>query len=194
MSHKIVPFLALFVCLALIMPALNCAPRDPLTETVIKADLIALGTITDNRTDVVTIVSDNSTGKRAYTIFTLSVEKVIKGNPDTKEVLIKVEGGPIGEAYQVPTGAYFAISDRILALLQLKEDNIYTIPYAGIVWFESTTTGAKSIERLPDSIGRIAKNMLVQDIPIAMDETISMPAGPVKRPDGVNCRLLIPRN
>ena len=117
---------------------------DPMTDMVIKADLIVLGTITEKRYDVVTIVSENSTGKFAYTLFTLSVEKVIKGNPDTKEVSIKVEGGPIGEVYQLPTGAYFSISDRVLVLLHLEEGNVYTKPYGGIVWSESPAIGAKS--------------------------------------------------
>jgi hypothetical protein len=182
MIHKIVPFLALFVCLALIMPALSCAPRDPLTDTVIKADLIVLGTITDNRTEVVTIVSGNTTGKFAYTFFTLSVEKVIKGNPDTKEVLIKVEGGPIGDVYQGPTGAYFSISDRILAALHLEEDNIYTVPHAGIVWYESPAIGAKSIVGLPESIGRIIQIMVANNIPVALPHS-EWPPLPVPVPE-----------
>jgi hypothetical protein len=169
MIHKIVPLLGLFVCLAMIMPALSCAPCDPLTHTVIKADLIVLGTITDNRTEVVTVMSGNTTGKFAYTFFTLSVEKVIKGNPDTKEVLIKVEGGPIGGGvYQGPTGAYFLLQDRILASLHLEEDNVYIIPSSGVVWSERPTIGAKSIVGLQESIGRIIQIMLANNIPIAL--------------------------
>lgn len=107
---------------------------NQLKDPVAKADLIALGTITDKKYEVVSVGlnTDNVPGKFAYTIFTLSVEKVIKGNPDTKEVLIKVKGGPIGQVYQVPTGAYFSISDRMLALLHLEEDNVYTLPYWGM--------------------------------------------------------------
>ena len=89
--------------------------RDPLKSPVAKADLIALDTITDKKYEVVNagLCADNVTpGKFAYTIFTLSVEKVVKGNLATKEMLIKVAGGPIGEVYQAPTGAYFSISDH----------------------------------------------------------------------------------
>jgi hypothetical protein len=161
--------LILMLFFSIISSFIGCAPRDPLTETVIKADLIVLGTVTDNSTEVVTIVSENSTGKRAYTFFTLSVEKVIKGNPDTKKVLIKVKGGPLGgEEYQEPTGAYFYIADRILVLLNLEEGNVYTLPYASIVWSESPAIGAKSIESLSYSIGRIIQIMRENNIPIAL--------------------------
>ncbi len=66
--------------------------RDPLAEPTVKADLIVLGTITDQMYEVITVggspqktnlTSDNistdniNLGKSAYTIFTLSVEKVI---------------------------------------------------------------------------------------------------------------------
>jgi hypothetical protein len=178
-------FLILLLLFTTIPYPRGCALRDPLTETVIKADLIVLGTITDNRTEVVTIVSGNTTGKFAYTFFTLSVEKVIKGNPDTKEVLIKVEGGPIGGGvYQGPTGAYFSISDRVLAMLHLEEGNIYTIPYSGVVWSESPTIGAKSIVGLPESIGRIIQIMGENNIPIALphSEWPPLPVPPVSPP------------
>jgi hypothetical protein len=162
-------FLVLMVFFSIIPSLIGCAPRDPLTDTVIKTDLIVLGTITDNSTEVVTVISDNSTGKFAYTFFTLSVEKVIKGNPDTKEVLIKVEGGPIGGGvYQGPTGAYFLLQDRILASLHLEEDNVYIIPSSGVVWSERPTIGAKSIVGLQESIGRIIQIMLANNITIAL--------------------------
>jgi len=106
-------FFVLMLLLCIVPPLTGCAPTDPLTDEVIKADLIALGTITDNRSEVVNVVSGNRTGKFAYTLFTLSVEKVIKGDPLTKEVIIRVSGGYMGDGtYQGPTGAYFSISDH----------------------------------------------------------------------------------
>jgi hypothetical protein len=153
---------------------------------VIKADFIVLGNITDNRTEVVTVVSGNTTGKFAYTFFTLSIEKVIKGDPDIKEVLIKTEGGPIGEVYQVPTGAYFSISDRVFALLHREEDNVYTLLYGGMPWFESTATGVTSRVNLPDSIGRIIQIMIANNIPVALPASewpplpVPVPASPPK--------------
>jgi len=177
--------LILMLFFSIISSFIGCAPPDPLTETVIKADLIVLGTITDNRTDVVTIVSDNSTGKRAYTLFTLSVEKVIKGNPDTKEVLIKVKGGPISsDVYQVPIEGYFSISDRLLAALHLEANNVYTIPSSGLVWCERPTIGARPLESLSDSIGRVIQTMIENNVPIALprSEWPPLPVGPVSPP------------
>jgi hypothetical protein len=102
--------------------------KDPFKAQVTKADLIALGTITQQKYDIQTeiICADNEfTRKGAYTVFTLSVEKVIKGNPDTKSASIKVEGGPINGMYQLPTGRYFRISDHVLVGLIRQKGNVY---------------------------------------------------------------------
>jgi len=161
-------------------PSIYIGP-DPLTDTVLKADLIVLGTITDKRYEVVTVKSGNVTGKFAYTIFTLSVEKVIKGAPDTKEVLIKVEGGPIGDIYQAPTGWYFSISDRVLLSLNKGDDNIYSLPYLGVLWIK----GSKVISNpeLQDMMGRVCKILRENNIPISLDEPCPEPAEPVLRPN-----------
>jgi hypothetical protein len=164
---------------------IQCAPSDTLTETVIKSDLIVLGSITDNRTEVVTVLSEHP-GKFAYTIFTLSVEKVIKGNPDINEVLIKVEGGAIGEVDQVSTGVYFLMSDRILVALHLEEDNVYTVLPSGLVWAERPTIGATPVQSLPDSIRRIIQIMMAHNIPIVLPASewpsmfVPVPVSPAK--------------
>ena len=177
-------FLILMLFFSIISAFIGCAPRDPLTDTVVKADLIVLGTITDNRTEVVTVVSGNTTGKFAYTFFTLSMDKVIKGDPDTREVLIKTEGGPMDDVYQGPTGPYFLISDRILSALHLEEDNVYTIPSSGVFWVEQPSIGAKSIVGLQESIGRIIQIMTANNIPVALphSEWPPMPVHPVSPP------------
>jgi hypothetical protein len=172
------------------------SPPDPLTDMVIKADLIVLGTITDKKYEIVTVSpTDNASqeakagepksgststenitlGKFTYTIFTLSVEKVIKGDPTTKQVFIKTIGGE-------EVGSYFLFKDRILALLNRLDDNIYTVPRYGIMWFESPTARAESVVKLQDAIGRILKIMTVNNIPIALppSEWPPLPAtGPV---------------
>jgi hypothetical protein len=178
----------LLTCLIILAGAIalmaSCIYHDPLTDPVIKADFIVLGNITDNRTEVVTVVSGNTTGKFAYTFFTLSVEKVIKGDPSIKEVIIRVKGGPIGEVYQVPTEGYFSISDRLLALLHFEEGNVYTLPNSGLLWFESPAIGAKSTVGLPESMGRIIQIMLANNIPIALphSEWPPLPVPPVSPP------------
>jgi hypothetical protein len=179
-------FLVLMLFLFIIPSLIGCAPPDPLTDTVIKADLIVLGTITEKRYDVVTIVSENSTGKLAYTFFTLSVEKVIKGDPDTKEVLIKVEGGPIGEVYQAPTGGYFLISDHVLLSLIREDADVYTLFAAprrgreipihgggGVLWIQGETISSIPLEEI---MGRICKILRVNRIPISLNEPCPEPA------------------
>jgi len=136
-------------------------PPDPLTDTVIKADLIVLGTITDKKYDVVTIESGNVTGKFTYTIFTLSVEKVIKGDPNTTQVFIKTIGGE-------EVGSHFLIRDRILTLLNHENDNVYTVLGDGIQWFESPSARANSVVKLQDAVGRILQIMKANNIPIAL--------------------------
>ncbi len=145
---------------------------DPLTDVVSHSDLIVLGTITDKRYEVVQVggKSDNWTpGKYAYTIFTLSVEKVIKGDPSTKEVLIRLAGGPIGEKYQLPIEGrwYFRISDHLLLSLKREDTNMYTLFHPGVLWIQGSAMSTTSLQEV---MGRVAKNMLAQNIPIALDE------------------------
>ncbi len=85
-----------------------------LKDLVVKSDYIVMGTVADKKVEVVTVGEGKLAGKRAYTIFTLSVEKVIKGDPDTKEVLIRVEGGRTRNFWQPPMGPYFSIPDKVL--------------------------------------------------------------------------------
>ncbi len=155
--------------------------QDPLTDAVVKSDLIVLGNITDKQYEVVTVESENITGKFTYTVFTLTVEKVVKGDPDTKEVLIKVEGGPIGDVYQAPTGWYFSISDRVLLSLNKGDDNIYSLPYPGVLWIK----GSKVISNpeLQNMMGCVCKILRENNIPISLDEPCPEPAEPVLRPN-----------
>jgi hypothetical protein len=165
---------------------------DPLTDTVIGADLIALGTITDNRTDVVTLVSENGTGKLAYTLFTLSVEKVIKGDPSIKEAIIRVPGGYIGDGvYQLPTEDYFRISDHVLVSLIHEDADVYTLFAAprrgkwipihgdsGILWIQGSAMSRVPLEEI---MGRICKILRINGIPNSLNEPCPEPASPPKQ-------------
>jgi hypothetical protein len=175
----------------------NEIQKDPLKAPVEKADLIALGTITNNKYEIADELSaDNCySRKSAYTSFTLSVEKVIKGNTDAKEVLIRVEGGPIGGKYLLPTGRYFRISDHVLVGLIEQKDGAYTLfetpqynngkfsrSNDSVFWIHGITISRASLK---ETTGRIVKIMLAQNIPVALKEPVPMPAEAVKRPDGV---------
>jgi len=183
------------------------SPPDPLTDIVVKADLIVLGTITDKKYEIVTVglkskesnlAGDNTTqeakageldcnnintnnitpGKFTYTIFTLSIEEMIKGDPTTKQVFIKVIGGLAGSPGPEPPGPYFSITDRILTLLNRLDDNVYTVPYGGIQWIESPSIGAKSVVKLQDAIGHVIQIMKANNIPISLKITYLPPVPP----------------
>jgi hypothetical protein len=165
---------------------------DPFEDRVVKSDLIVYGTITDREYDIVTVKSANSTGEFTYTIFTLSVEKVIKGDPSTKQVPIKVVGGLEGTPGPLPTGPYFSITDKILVCLIKEAGNGYTLfplsPF-GVLWVESGETPQPIIIRngiemnLEKWIGEVIMIMQNNNIPIALDEPIPIPAEPIKRPE-----------
>lgn len=180
-------FLVLMLFFPIIASLIGCAPPDPLTETVIKADLIVLGTITDNRTEVVTIVSENSTGKFAYTLYTLSVEKVIKGDPSIKEAIIREEGGYIGDGiYQFSTAGWnFRISDHVLlGLIHENADDyiLFAAPYGGKIPIDSVNSilwiqgSAMSTAPLEEIMGRICKILRINRIPISLNEPCPEPA------------------
>jgi len=145
----------------------GCKPpqTDYLTDNVLKSDLIVFGTITDEKYDILPVDSVNATYSHIYTIFTLTVEKVIKGNPDTKEVLIKVFGNPDNPGPE-PVTHYFHITDKTLVLLHLDDDGKYSIIYPGIAWLEAGHyTPTESLESV---IGRIIKIMVDNKIPVAL--------------------------
>ena len=138
-----------------------------LEDVVVKSDLIVVGTITDNRCEVVTVGEGESAGKHVYTIFTLSVEKVIKGDPDTKEVLIRVEGGVIGDTgLWVEDQYYFLVSDGVLLCLDEKGNNIFGLRFGGMLWIEGKATRVDV--SLREVICRVAEIMRKNDIPIAL--------------------------
>ena len=187
-------------------PASTVVPSDPqksFEDAVLNADLIVSGNITGQRYEVVTIappkpaegIADNTTGrlgvytdnttpgKYVYTIFTLTVEKVIKGDPAVKEVLIRVPGGYIGEIYQVPIGGYFLISDNVLLSLHREADNVFTLPSPGLVWQTGRTIISKP--DLSQVIGHVIQVMMANNIPIALppSEWPPLPVSPVQRPE-----------
>lgn len=183
-KYLLILTILLFLAISLIMP--SCRPveapttsspeptptptptpsqPDPVTEAVIKSDLIVLGNITDIKYDTVTIEPN---GKVNYTTHTLSVENVIKGDPAITQLFIRTLGGE--------ESASFFINDRMLVILNRGSDNFYTIyginvtfhTKYGILWIESPSSRARSTVKLQDAIGQIIKIMLAQNIPVAL--------------------------
>jgi hypothetical protein len=186
-------FLVLMLLLSIIPSFIGCAPTDPLTDTVIKADLIVLGTITDNRSEVVMVkTSENTTGKFAYTLFTLSIEKVLKGDPSIKKVIIQVEGGYLGDGlYQLlsPGVRSFRTADHILVGLIHLDGDRYTKfginyrkdwfgplmigGYDSVFWIRGSATSREHLELI---MGRVCRALRINGIPNSLNEPCTEPA------------------
>jgi DNA-binding beta-propeller fold protein YncE len=148
---------------------LEVTPVDLLTEVVVGADCIVLGTITDKQYE--------TTSNMVYTIFTLSVEKMIKGDPDSKEVFIKLEGGKTDEySVIIPGALYFSVQDIMLVCLKKTKENVYTVMPNGMLWGKGT--GISSTD-LAEVIGRVILIMKDKNIPIALSPE-AIPPLPVR--------------
>ncbi len=141
-----------------------------------RADLIVLGTITDNRTEVVTVMSEHP-GKFAYTYYTLLVEEVVKGDPSLKEVIIRDEQGYLGNGiYQYSTGGRaFNVSDYALLGL-MRDDDIYVLfaaPYGDLgtpIDSVNSDFWVQSKEWIPshtlqEIMGRICRILIINGTP-----------------------------
>jgi hypothetical protein len=142
-------------------------PKDPLEDDVIKADCIVSGKIVDKSYE----------GINAPTIFTLSVEKMIKGDPSIKEIKIEADAGHVGSPY-------FQISELVLVCLKKGNEEIYTVlessPFLpdGRVSIEGSYAvlwsfpyeNPLAFEKRDQMIGRILRIMRLNNIPIALPE------------------------
>ena len=188
-------------------PASTVVPSDPqksFEDAVLNADLIVTGTITDKRYELVpydtkpisntgnitqqeyNLNTGNMTQGKIYTIFTLTVEKVIKGDPATKQVFVKVQGGIIeGKLIELATGEYFSISDQVLLTLHREDDDVLTLSSPGLVWIRGSKV--MSEPELSEIIGRVIRIMKANNIPIALPESewppLIGPAAPAQRPE-----------
>jgi hypothetical protein len=161
--------------------------NDPWTNVVVKADLIVSGNITDLKYDV--IMDEEGMPTNVNTIYTLSVDKIIKGDPNIKEVFIKAGGGKIGNFTVVAQPGYaFKVSDEVLVCLNSEGKNIYIIPLdgfppGGLLWRKSSGIHSPDIQQ---TIGRIVNIMRDNNIPVALPEKDipAIPIGPVPLPTG----------
>jgi hypothetical protein len=155
---------------------------DPLTERVVKADLIVLGSITDKR---------YGKSEGIFTDFTLTIEKVIKGDDSLKEVLVRCDGGIYDNRtlHPIDLGPNFSISDKIIVCLKkIDVDNTY-IPFHikpypiedGVSWIESKTLHTEAT--IEEVIARLVLIMKANNIPIALPESEIPPLpGTTKKP------------
>lgn len=154
-----------------------CKPpaRGTLEYAVINADIIAHGVITNReykefRDDPVT----------THTIYTLSIDQVVEGNPNTKEVLIKIEGGvrPDGTSVAVFDGERgYDIQDELLACFRIPENTYFSVIQGG-TWIKGKNISSR--ESFQKHLGKILKIMYANDLPISLpkSEWPSYPTGP----------------
>jgi hypothetical protein len=105
-------------------------------EAVIDADIIVLGTVTDVDYEEIQVGEGEYAGKQVYTITTLTVEKVLKGDPGTKQVLFRTEGGIFEDGVEQFPRQKFEIGHRLLyyALEEWQGDQYVPANSGGILW------------------------------------------------------------
>jgi hypothetical protein len=146
-------------------PTIEVKPnsKDPWEEMVLRADCIVAGTITNKSYELVTVPQTDGNGKLAYTNYILSVEKVIKGDTDTKEIFIKLQGGPINEnLYEVPVFGGFEVLEKVLVCLSYQGDNRFTLVPDGKLWTNDKKFVPSKIE---DAISHVTRIMNDKNIP-----------------------------
>jgi hypothetical protein len=146
-----------------------------ITTNIKQADFVVLGTITDFRYE--------PSNKMAYTIFTLTVDQMIKGDSDTSRILIKLQGGMMNEHKVVSsTEGYFELSDQAMVCLK-KGEKYYSImrPF-GTLW-RSNADGArmgiaKSYSEMmtsDETIDLVKQIMKDNNIPVAWPDNETRP-------------------
>jgi hypothetical protein len=141
---------------------------DPLTGMVLAADIIVLGTITNQKIETVV----RGSGTFDYTYSTLTIEKIIKGEPGSRELFIKTEIG---------VGNLLLVADKTLVCLHKDINNIYTPEYGPrlttgpfpidstdgyIIWIQGAHVNTRN--PLEEVIGRVIQIMRANNIPIAL--------------------------
>ena len=136
-------------------------PVDLITPVVLAADLIVSGSITDLKYDVQNVEN----GRVVSTIYTLAVDKVFKGDPQTATVSLRLPGGkfPDGTESSVINGYRFGISDRLLIALNVSV-NSYTI--GDIFHWESKTIHTDT--PLTTMIARVVRVMQENNLPVSL--------------------------
>jgi hypothetical protein len=165
-------------------------------NVVLKADLIVIGEITAQKYETIS----EKLGKMTYTLYTLTIEKTIKGDPDIKEVFIKVSGGKNGDFIAIQmSGPVLAITDKTLICLKNESDKTYYSSFSfskdsgdvqrigesdGTLWINSKVNGISSGNSLDKVLGWVILVMKKNDIPIVLPEKDRpfLPGAPTNRP------------
>jgi WD40 repeat protein len=136
-------------------------PVDLITPEVLAADLIVFGIITDLKYDVQNI----GNGRNVWTVYTLAVDKVLKGDPQTKVVSLRLQGGkfPDGTESQVVNGYRFEISNQLLLALD-DAANGYSIR---AIFYQDSPKSHPSISSA-SVVARVQRVMQENNLPVSL--------------------------
>jgi hypothetical protein len=155
--------------------------KDPLNGMVVQADVIVFGNISAQRYE--TVAQGDRGGSFTYTYSTLSVDKILKGDPNSRQIIIKTAGIAVGVTN-------IQLAEKLLICLHKGNDNIYTpepgpMPTSGMVPIDSTTGGiiwekSSTVSTSPsieNALGRVIQIMRANQIPVALpiDQWPSLP-------------------
>ncbi|MBN1190220.1 MAG: hypothetical protein JXA46_10740 [Dehalococcoidales bacterium] len=138
-------------------------------NVVLAADLIVIGEITGIKYEVV----EEEIGRLIYTIYTLKIEKTIKGDEKIKEVYFWALGGNNGETAMVYIFHHkFDITDRLMICLQKRPDDTYDVLFNdgsnGQLWLESKVW--KMSYDMDTVLGWVILVMKKNNIPIVLPQ------------------------
>jgi hypothetical protein len=118
----------------------------------------------------------------SVTVYTLTIEKVIKGNFFSNQILFKSQQGQDNISLE---NSYYSLSAQILGGFKNQEDGYYSLVPNGEFWYKSESiSSAKSLNQL---LGCILSIMLEQNLPITLNESEwpPIPAEPIQVPAGL---------
>jgi hypothetical protein len=147
---------------------------DLITEPVVKADSIVIGTVV-SKTYTRGNSAENEEISLIYSLVTISIEKVIKGETNAKDLLLKVlEEGQVGDSqtgtsYQLINALegslfHYVISNKMLVCVAKSTGhNYYTVPRYGVIYInENPSQDITSVTR------RVTQIMMKNNIPVAL--------------------------
>jgi hypothetical protein len=176
---KIFALLGVFILVSILSSCCKPPTYGTLEYAVINADIIAHGVITKREYKELKdyLVTTN-------TIYTLSLDKVIKGNTNKKEILIKREGGVLpngGTMEPFDSSDYgYDLFEEVLGCFQIADNTYYCHAIRGGMWMKSDEKFMSKPTSLEERTGQILKIMYVNDLPISLpkSEWPSYPTGP----------------
>jgi hypothetical protein len=129
-------------------------------ELVAQANLIVVGVVREKKSQW------DANHKNIYTLVTVSVEELIKGQSSNNSIIVNVPGGEVaGIAQWVEDTPSFQVGDRALFFLKQRSDSTFTIigggqgvyRSGGIGLVEPTSSFADTVSRIKSLVSKGSK-------------------------------------